>query len=404
MNGIRRLLANKRIQLIIILFLSLLAMVSILQGVRNAIGVSQDFQWDAARALYEGLDPYEISLNGDAKIESEKLAEFYKLFTDKGLKQKMEANQFPSLLMLLFPYVFLSPMVARIAWVISNLFFTLGIIWLLRRTFLKDLAHFEFIVVALLMLAGTPYRNQIGVGQHTLFSFFFFMLAVYLDEKNSRGNSIGIAISLFISYFKYTLTAPLALYFIYKRRIKEFILSVAGHVILTFVAALFLKKTPIYMIVAPLKVASALSAEGGLDLGALFGGGIVPLIIGGVIALILFVTTLRLPVANEYILVPMLILWSLILTYHRTYDFFVLAVVSMFFVSASGEIVTNKYFEWFKIYYYILMFSVYFGLRVFDENLISRIFVGILYYIFTLIITIFAIKSMKAIHIIREGK
>ena len=383
---------NKLIQNLILVGMVLVAVVSLLQGVKNAIAVSQDFQWDAARALMERMDPYELSLDQSVDITGSKLEEFYDLFERDGIKQKMEANQFPSLLMLLFPYALLSPFAARLAWIISNVFFTAGIIWLLRRTFLKELPHFDFAFLMLLMIIGTPYRNQLGVGQHTLFSFFFFMLAVWLDEIKPEGNRIAIAVCMFISYFKYTLTAPLTLYLLYRKRFKEFAASVLGHMLLTVVAAVWMKKSPVYMIMAPLKVANALSAEGGLDLGAVFGGGVLSLVAGGIVALFLIFVTVKLPKGQENLLISLLILWSLIITYHRTYDFFVLSVVVAAFIGSDvgfGKVINTDFM---KIFYGIVLFAVYFVLRMFNENTLSRIGVGIIYYIFTIMISIIVVN------------
>lgn len=404
---------------VVILALAFMAIVSLFAGAKNALCYSQDFQWDAAKALMLKMDPYELSLNPDKVYESSELTEFYRLFTDMGLKQKMEANQFPSLLMLLYPYAMLAPFTARIAWLLSNIVFTAGIIFLLRKTFLKKLDAFEFALVALLMIAGTPFRNQLGVGQHTLFSFCCFMLAVYLDEisssdsdvsgapnnKRACGFSIGITLCLFVSYFKYTLTAPLALYFVYKKRYKELIISILMHVALTAVSALTLGKSVFYMLTAPLKVAMNLSSEGGLDIGALVGGGVLSLAIAAIIGIGLLILSIKLPKGSESILIPVLIFWSLIMTYHRTYDFFVLSVAVMMFVSDDGKdncklsdnsankfAVNGAVMFW---GYWLVILAVYFGLRLFNENTFSRIAVGAVYYIFTLLVTYGAVKKVS---------
>lgn len=369
-----------------ILALALMAVVSLYAGAKNAFYYSQDFQWDAAKALWQKIDPYELSLNPGMNYESKELEEFYRLFTDKGLKQKMEANQFPSLLLLLVPYTFMPPFTAKIAWLISNLLFTIGIIVFLRKTFLAKLSLFEFSAVTLLMIAGTPYRNQLGVGQHTLFSFFFFLLAVYFERREkSISGSVAITISLFISYFKYTLTAPLALYFVYRKRYKELVISVLMHVLLTIVMAARMGKSVIYMITAPLQVSMNLSGEGGIDIGALVGGGKLSLLIAAVVGIFLLVLCIKMPEGCDDYLVPVLIFWSLILTYHRTYDFFVLSAAVMMFTDKKNN-------RPLLAGYLIVVLAVYFGLRLFNENTPSRIVVGVMYYILTVLITYFAVK------------
>ncbi len=395
---VSRLLENRIIRAAIIIVLAMLAAVSVFQGSRNALEFSQDFQWDAAKALCMRLDPYELSQSPQRALEYPELKEFYSMFTDKGLAQKMEANQFPSLLALLAPMTLLAPVAAKTVWLLLNLAFTAGIVFLLRRTFLEKLSDFGFAFTVLLMLAGTPYRNQIGVGQHTLFAFFFFLLAVYIEKINTRKHTgpviVLIAACLFVSYFKYTLTAPLALYFVYKKRYKELALSVAGHVILTEVAALWLGKSFLYMITAPLKVASALTSEGGIDFGVLIGG-VAAFVVAFVFAADLSVITYLTPWRKDYILFPMLILWSLILTYHRTYDFFVLSVVPMLFCDDFVADLGEKCRTFMRTWYAVLIAEVYFVLRLFGESTASLIGTGIIYYGFTIAVTWLTIKIVR---------
>lgn len=381
---------SKIIRIIVAALLAALALISILQGIRNAVGYSQDFQWDAARAIIDGVDPYEASIEEKSFGLSEALDEFYGVFDANGIKQKMEANQFPSLLMLLFPYAFISPLLARYAWIVSNILFTIGIIWLLRKTFLKNLAHFEFILCMFLMLAGTPYRNQLGVGQHTLFAFFFFLLAVWLDELQPKGNRVVVTLCMFVSYFKYTLTAPLTLYLLYRKRYREFAASVAAHIVLTFAAAAWLKKDVVYMIVAPLKVSSALSAEGSIDLGAIFNGSILYVVFGAVIAVVLMVITFRMPNDDKDLLFSVLLLWSLVLTYHRSYDYFVLIAVMTVFTGWIQAHYPEKTGKILFGVYLVLLLMTFFGLRLFNENIPSKIIMGIIYYVFTLMVTYMA--------------
>ena len=198
-----RALYKKRIfRSIIIAALTLLAGLSVYQGICNARTFSQDFQWDAARALMLGINPYRESLTPTGALFEGNLKDYYRYYESIGSPQKMEANQFPSLLMLLYPWALLSPDPARLVWLVTNLLFTAGIVVLLRLTFLKDCDRFVFTALVLLMLAGTPYRNQLGVGQHTLFSLFFFLLALWLSEKKRCLIPSGLCLA--VGLFKYT--------------------------------------------------------------------------------------------------------------------------------------------------------------------------------------------------------
>ncbi len=398
MSAVSQLLANKYVRYVLIVLLAAAAAVSIAAGVKNAVTYSQDFQWDAAKALVIGADPYELSEHPEQTARYPELEAFYKMFTDMDLKQKMEANQFPSLLVLLAPMTVFSPQTAKIVWCVLNLLFTAGIIYLMRRTFFEKADAFVYAVIALLMLAGTPYRNQIGVGQHTLFSFFFFMLAVYVEQKKpfkkETLNSTALTLCLFVSYFKYTLTAPLALYFLYRRKYKELAFSAALHVILTKACALWLGKSFIYMIKAPLSVASFLASEGGIDLGVLLPSG-ASMVAAGVVFLLLALITVILPKDNDNVVLALLMLWSLIMTYHRTYDFFVLSAVAVLFTKETVFGSGTKAQSALLCFYALTVCAVYFVLRIFSENVASRAAVAALYYAFTAVVTVIAIRMIR---------
>jgi len=371
--------------MLLYIVLGLLAMGSLVQGCKNAILFSQDFQWDAAKTFVMKVNPYLESMSA---TKSPMIVGFEKYYL------QMEANQFPSLLMLLIPYTFLPPLLARYAWLGSNLIFTVAIIVLLRSTFLKKIDFNVFVLLILMMISGTPYRNQLGVGQHTLFSFTFFLLAVYFTEK--QGEKAGItnktcipaALCLAVSYFKYTLTVPLALFFVYKRKWKELVLSVTIHIVLTVGASFWLGTSVMDMIIQPLRVSSSLIAEGGIDFGALLQGSPVALILAGVLMIILLVMVLYLPKGNDALVIGILTLWSLIITYHRTYDFFVLIIVAALFYENERA----KKLLWM---YVVTLIGVFYILRVFSEALPALLCVGTLYYVFTMCIMIISVKTCK---------
>ena len=396
MQSLRNLKDNKTVRYVILALLALMAALSLYQGIGNALLYSQDFQWDAAKALTMRLDPYELSKSPQKVSEYPELEAFYRMFTDKGMKQKMEANQFPSLLWLLAPMTCFAPDTARIVWTVLNLIFTAGIVFLLRKTFFEDADSFTFAVITLVMIAGTPYRNQLGVGQHTLFSFFFFMLAVLADRKTKKNDikgTVAVSLCLAVSFFKYTLTAPLALYFIYRKRYKEIAIGVAVHVVMTVASAFWLGKGFIYMIKAPLEVASVLSAEGGIDLGVYLGSPmayIAALLIG----VALFVISLMFPKDKDNVLFPVLILWSLVLTYHRTYDFFVLSAVAVLFTHPDADI-DGKTEDILKYWYILVIVIMYFVLRIFGESDISKMCAAVVYYAFAVAVTATGIRLIK---------
>ena len=312
---------KKSVKTALYLILILMAAVSAFQGARNALRFSQDFQYDAALLLRSGINPYLESLEPAGGEMTGPAAEFFRIFEEAGAPQKVEANQFPSLLMLLFPMTLLPYPASRVLWLVLNLCFTAAIILLLKQTFFKKADRDVFNILMLLMIAGTPWRNQIGVGQHSLFSFCFFLLSVWLSDNDHKVLS-GLALS--VSYFKYTLTAPLAVDFLYKRKYKEFVISLIPHALGTVAGALMLKSSVTDMVILPLKVASALAGEGSIDIGALTGGAGWSLALTLIIMLGLVIAAFRFKEGEDNSIFSLLILFSLIMTYHRIYDFFML--------------------------------------------------------------------------------
>lgn len=388
----KKALFNRKVYICLFVFLGILAMISLFQGCKNAVISSQDFQWDAAKVFTLRINPYDESMNPSGILDGYNYDEYY---------LQMEANQFPSLLMILIPFTWLQPLVARYVWLIFNVFLTGVMIYLLRKTFLKDIEQKEFLVLVLLMIAGTPFRNHLGVGQHTIFAFTFFLLAVYLSEycpyfnEDIEDNKVKyiarivlVALCLFICYFKYTLTVPLVLYFVYKKRYMEIVISVIPHIFLTAVASAWLNDSIINMILKPLKVSSALATEGGLDISALLKGSYIAYGILLIVMIFLFVLSLKANDGLDISVMAVLILWSLIITYHRTYDFFVLAVVPAMFYELNNytkdnfgpnDAITKSLVNCYR-YSYLTIFAVFFVLRVFSENMFSKIVVGVIYY------------------------
>ena len=367
-------------QRLILALLSLIALVSLAGGIKNGYRFSQDFQYDAAKALVLGYDPYELSLKDGGAADIEELKDFHEYFEGINAPQKMEANQFPSLLYILSPLTLLPYRTSVVVWLFLNVFFTFGIVILFRKTFFKDVSDFCFAISVLLMMAGTPYRNQLGVGQHTLFAFAAFLFAVYLSDK---GNFLWAGLMLSVSYFKYTLTVPLCLYFVYKRRWKELFVSVLPHLLCTAFCAIVLKKSPVYLILAPLKVSMALSGEGSLDVGAITGGGMTSLIITAVLMGVLVIASFVLKPRQDSQFFALTIFVSLVITYHRSYDYFVLTA-ALPGVLALGEAYGKKSVaaKVIGIFYTFMLLYMYFGLRIFSEGKAALIAGGIIYYSF----------------------
>ncbi|MBO5550440.1 MAG: DUF2029 domain-containing protein [Lachnospiraceae bacterium] len=375
---VKKTTSDRRFWAVLYVLMALLSIISTYEGIANGLVWSQDFQYDAAQALVNGYDPYDLSRDFDEKAlpDVKYLKGFYEYYDSLGTPQRMEANQFPSLLYILTPYTMFPYGIARILWVVTNIICTAVIIWLLKKTFMTKVDERLYPVFMMLMLAGTPWRNQIGVGQHTLFAVAFLLLAVYVsgNDENESGMRRVLPAGLLLSlcYLKYTVTAPLALYFIYKRKWKTFFISLVPHVLLTGVAAAVLHKPYADMLTEPLRVASALAGEGSIDIGALTHGSPVGLVVTAAVMIFIFTVAFIMPKGNDELFISLAALLSLVMTYHRTYDFFIMIIVFGYF--ATGRMKTAE------VIYLITTLAFFFVLRVFHESVISLTVSGALYY------------------------
>ena len=317
---------------IVLAFFMLMAVISVAQGVHNAVGILHGSYDDSALLLRLRLNPYDESLNPQGISEQLGLFDFY---------DKVEANQFPSMLAILIPLTFLEPTTANITWMIINLILTVVIILLSCKLFFNKMDTKVLIILACAMLAGTGWRNSIGNGQHTIFSVAFFLIAFWLSERKS---CILSGVALAVSYLKYTLTVPLTLYFIYKKRYKEVLVSVIIHLLGTILCALWLNESLINMVKKPLEIAASLSSEGYIDFSSIFhlSSGV-----GMLVAISFCLALFGLAVFGEEtkyggnLLFAILSYVALIIIYHRIYDFFIFMIPMGIFVYEWLESRTN---------------------------------------------------------------
>ena len=311
---------KKYVKIILVCILFLIAAVSVVQGVRNALAYpkgSFDFQYDSAKLFLLRINPYDESLNPSGIADKLGLTEFY---------SDVEANQFPSPLILLVPFTFVQPYVANIVWAVLNLILTVVFLVLMKKLFFYKMDNWTWLCLSCIMLAGLSWRNNIGNGQHTIFAFAFFIIALWLSEK---GHPILSGLALALSLFKYTLIIPLAVYLIYKKKYKEIGVAAAFHIVLNCVGAWWINDSLINIIIKPLKISSALSSSGYIDLGSVLNlPSAASMLLALVICIgILILAFMRTEKENHSLVLYTIISYvSLIVIYHRTYDFFILIV------------------------------------------------------------------------------
>jgi hypothetical protein len=130
----------------------------------------------------------------------------------------------------------------------------------------------------------------------------------------------------------------MAIYYVYKKKYKELIIAVGVHIILTVLASLWLKMSIIDLLVLPLKVSSQLSNSGSYDIGSVFHLGSLGMILAVIIllALAVYAVTGKFK-GTDYEFLCVLTMLSLIVIYHRGYDFLVLIVPFVVLVLNYGN-------------------------------------------------------------------
>lgn len=226
---------------------------------------------------------------------------------------------------LILAYTLFDGKTAKIAWIISNFIFLTGIVVLLNAFLENKISKTDRWLVNSILLSCGCVRSQIHLGQHSLYAFFFFLLALWMSKKNKK---IVSGLLLSISYFKYSITAPLALYFLYKKKYKELVVSFVPHIVLTLFSSWWLSINPIEIMLLPVKQATGLSTSGFADIGSIlksFGyhGSVMIFTVVIFIGLIIWVSFVKNKI-TDYGMLCILALWSLVFMYHRRYDYFVL--------------------------------------------------------------------------------
>lgn len=280
-----------------------------------------DFQWDGAYLLLKGENPYTATINQQV-VEARLLP--------------ISALYFPSALALLIPYALLPYETARWVWLLSNVGFTLGIVFLLFPLFLGRRGQWhELLVVGFLFVSSAPWAIGVGIGQHALFSLFFFLIAVWCAQHQKHGWA-GVALAM--AGFKYLLIAPLTLYFVHQKWYRAIGIALGVHLGLHLWIAYRLGVSPVVLLIQPIELSQLTHPLGGyLDLMALqrYLGYLIPGVttngvwwsIGSVVLLGVVggVVLVKRP-SNNVLLLTTLCWVALIPLYHPHYDLVVLVI------------------------------------------------------------------------------
>ena len=174
---------------------TVLALISVADGIRNSILHSLDFQWSPARLLTQHIDPWATYLTGDSA-------------------HRILLNQVPNYLHELYvamlPFGYLPLLPAKLLWAILNLLLILLSCACVAR--LYELQGHKAWLLTLLVLISTPARVTIGNGQVTALMLASLALWAVTLSASGRGLLLGVA------WAKYSLPPVLTAFLLLRRR------------------------------------------------------------------------------------------------------------------------------------------------------------------------------------------
>jgi hypothetical protein len=174
---------------------TVLAFLSVADGIRNSILHSLDFQWSPARLLTHHIDPWTTYLAGDPG-------------------HRILLNQVPNdlheLYIAMLPFGYLPLMPAKILWAAINVGLVLLSCWLVARMY--ELNGRKACLLTLLVLTSTSARVTIGNGQVTAVVLASLALWTVAQSSQARGLLLGIA------WAKYSVPPVLAAFLLLQRR------------------------------------------------------------------------------------------------------------------------------------------------------------------------------------------
>ncbi len=238
----------------------------------------------------------------------------------------------PSVICMILPLATVSFATAKTLWMILNLCATgliLGLFSWQYHTDKKNPLRFKnlFLIASFLFLASTPWRVAMANGQFTLIALSATLVAIVLSEKN-KDVLAGIALS--IAMIKYPLTGLIPLVFLFKKRWLSVGIMLTIHSLLTLVSGYWLSENPVQLLWQSVATNNTNVPLGLADLGVFLGKFPLTYVVVACMLVAVFIrylsqrsTTSMLPLCSVAFLL------TLLLSYHRIYDFLVLIIPLM---------------------------------------------------------------------------
>jgi hypothetical protein len=296
-----------------------LALASAAVGTDFALTHSQDLQWDEARLILDGINPYLLYF--DPALPR----------PDYVVPERLGLTQPPSAVLLFAPIALPSFEHAKILWILINFAATPAFVLLSARLFCPGrFGWFGLFAITLLFIVSMPWRITLGNGQYCLVAMTLFLVALHFFRERRLGLATLFAA---LALMKHILVLPFFALFLPRKRDMAFVLAGALliHAGLTVVAGLMVGERPDLLLLQSLRIASSIAGAGAYDLFAFQAfvaprlGTAAPMLAASLLIALTVAMCWRGAGLRE---LAALSIVSIVIVYHRSYD----AIVLMFLV------------------------------------------------------------------------
>lgn len=202
--------------------------ISVAGGVHNAWTSSIDFRWVPTHLLVHRIDPWKDDLAGDP-LHAYFLAQ--------------QPVYLALLYVILAPLGLLSYSAAKVCWCVCNVLFGLSSVALAVRFY--ALTRTQGLIIFLLFLCGTPFRNSVGNGQEDLLVLVCIAAAFYLDSKTAP-------LLVGVSYVKYSFGPPFFFYLWFRKSFASALVSLVPVFVGILIVSAWLHANPMQIALDPL--------------------------------------------------------------------------------------------------------------------------------------------------------
>lgn len=211
----------------ILIFLSIISLISFINSVKKGFLNGCDFQWQPALLFWEGIN-------------------HYSRFMENGKYEFLcQGGEYAHLLNIVYyPYTLVEWEVARVLWVFTNIFFTFIVPLLICKKF--NIPKDKTIILILIFMTCSPTRMTINYGQQSLLVLFFLCLP-FVSKSSFSYFFSGI------SFVKYSTGYVLFLNFLANKEFKKLFLASILYLSGWFFYFLYTNSNPIINFFEPIK-------------------------------------------------------------------------------------------------------------------------------------------------------